>query len=150
MSTDPKSVVMAWTDALNQHDPDAVASLFSADAVLTDVGTGQRAEGIDEIRECAVAFIGTFTDLQIEKTNFLVAEGHHATEWIMTRIHTGDVPGLSATGHSFRIVGAGVGEVRDSKIVNATEFWNMADFLIQVGVLRPSGGLRRPDRPNGE
>jgi ketosteroid isomerase-like protein len=69
---------MAWTDAPNQHDPDAVASHFSADAVLTDVGTGQRAECVAEIRE--------------------------------------------------------------RKIVNASEYWNMADFLIQVGVLPPSGG----------
>ena len=140
MSTDPKSVVMAWTDALNQHDPDAVASHFSADAVLTDVGTGQRAEGVAEIRECAVVFIGMFADLQIEQTNFLVADCHYATEWIMTGIHTGDVPGLPATGLSLRIVGAGVGEVRDRKIVNATECWNMADFLTQVGALAPGGG----------
>lgn len=53
----------------------------------------------------------------------------------MTGVHTGDVPGLPATGKPFRISGAGVGEIRDGKLARVTEYWNMAEFLIQVGVL---------------
>jgi SnoaL-like polyketide cyclase len=58
----------------------------------------------------------------------------------MTVIHTGDVPGLPPTGRSFRVVGAGVGEVRDGLIVHATEYFNMADLLTQVGILPPPAG----------
>jgi steroid delta-isomerase-like uncharacterized protein len=136
MSSDPKSVMMAWVDGLNSNDPDAVAACFATDSVFTDIGTGQHAEGSAAMREIAVGFLGMFTDLRIEKTNFLESEGGHcATEWIMTGVHAGDVPGLPATGRSFRVAGACVGEVRDGKIVNATEYWNMADFLTQVGLL---------------
>ena len=55
-------------------------------------------------------------------------------------VHTGDVPGLSATGRSFRVVGSGVGEVRVGLIVHATEYFNMADLLTQVGILPPPPG----------
>jgi ketosteroid isomerase-like protein len=58
----------------------------------------------------------------------------------MTGVHTGDMPGLPATGRSFRIVGDGVGEVRDGQIVHVTDYWNMADFLGQVGALPPRPG----------
>jgi len=105
--------------------------------VLTDLGVGQRAQGRDAIRATAVGFIAMFTKLRIEKTVTLSKGERYASEWVMTGIYTGDAPGLPATGRSFRVLGAGVGEVRDGLIVRGTESWNMADFLTQVGVLPP-------------
>ncbi|MDN5856807.1 MAG: hypothetical protein L0K86_29020 [Actinomycetia bacterium] len=55
----------------------------------------------------------------------------------MTGMHTGDVPGLPATGRSFRRLGAGVGEVHDGLVVRADEYWPGADLLTQVGILPP-------------
>jgi uncharacterized protein (TIGR02246 family) len=55
--TAPVAAVMAWTGALNRHDPDGVAAAFAADGVMTDTATGQRAEGRVEIREAAAGFI---------------------------------------------------------------------------------------------
>jgi hypothetical protein len=34
---------------------------------------------------------------------------------------------------------AGVGQVRDGKIIELTEYWNMAEFLTQVGAMPPPG-----------
>ena len=42
-----------------------------------------------------------------------------------------------ATCRPFRIRGAGVGRMRDGRIVELTEYWNLAAFLGQVGVLPP-------------
>ena len=53
----------------------------------------------------------------------------------MSGVHTGDAPGLPATGKPFKISGGGFGEVREGKIVRTTQYWNMAEFLIQVGVM---------------
>ncbi len=53
----------------------------------------------------------------------------------MSGVHTGDVPGLPATGKPFLIHGGGIGEVRDGRIARVTEYWNMAEFLIQVGLM---------------
>jgi len=133
----PLTALAAWTDALNRHDPDGVAAAFAPDCVLTDVGVGQRAQGRDAIRATAVGFIAMFTKLRIEKTVTLSEGERYASEWVMTGTYTGDAPGLPATGRSFRVLGAGVGEVRDGLIVRGTESWNMADFLTQVGVLPP-------------
>jgi len=140
MRTDspPLTALAAWTDALNRHDPDGVAAAFAPNGVLTDVGVGQCAQGRDAIRATAVGFIAMFTELRIEKTVMLSEGERYASEWVMTGVHTGDAPGLPATGRSFRVLGAGVGEVRDGLIVRGTEYWNMADFLTQVGLLPPA------------
>ena len=137
MSTDIKTVVLDWTDAINRHDPDAAVAFYALDADFTDAGAGQRAQGRDAIRDVFKAFLAMSSDLAIEKTNMLSDGSWFATEWVMTGVHTGDIPGLPATGRSFHVVGAGVGEVRDGLIVHATEYWNMADFLGQVGALPP-------------
>jgi steroid delta-isomerase-like uncharacterized protein len=140
MSIDPKALVLGWTDALNRGDADAAAAYVTEDCVFTNIGTGQRLVGRDAAREDFVALIAMYSEMRIEKTTFLsTADGHYATEWIMTGVHTGDVPGLPATGKPFRISGAGFGEIRDGKLARVTEYWNMAEFLIQVGVLHPPG-----------
>jgi SnoaL-like polyketide cyclase len=74
----------------------------------------------------------------VEKTRTLSDGTWYAAEWVMTGVHTGDVPGLPGTGRSFRVVG--VGEVRDGLMVHATEYFNMADLLTQVGILPPLPG----------
>ena len=42
--------------------------------------------------------------------------------------------GTPATGKPFRIRGCGVGRVDDNKIVELTEYWNTAAFLMQLGI----------------
>ena len=133
MTTNPETLVRAWTDALNRGDAHAAASFFCEDGVFHDTGTGQRCEGR---AACAQYWSsGPFTDLKIVKTTFLTAGTAFATEWVMTGVHGNDAPGLPASGRSFRLVGAGVGEIRDGRILRVTEYWNMAEFLTQVGFL---------------
>lgn len=140
MSNDPKALVLDWTEALNRRDADAAVAYLTEDCVLVNIGTGQRTVGREAIREDHLALFAMYSDMRIEKTTFLsTGDGHYATEWIMTGVHTGDAPGLPATGKPFRISGAGVGEIRDGRIARVTEYWNMAEFLIQVGVLPPPG-----------
>ena len=137
MSTDVKALVLDWTDAFNRHDPDAYASFMAEDCVFTNVGTGERVVGRAAQRADLAKLLAAWSDLRGETVNLLVAGDSYAKEWVMTGVHTGDMPGLPATGRNFRIVGAGVGQVRDGKIASATEYWNLADFLSQVGALPP-------------
>jgi steroid delta-isomerase-like uncharacterized protein len=140
-NTDVKAVVMGWTEALNRHDAEAAAAYWSEDGVFTNMGTGQRVVGRDAIRDNHAGTLAMWSEARWEKSSFLVGEnGAFADEWICTGLHTGDAPGLPATGKPFRILGGAVGEVRDGKIVRNTVYWNMADFLTQIGVLPPPAG----------
>ena len=105
--------------------------------MLADHGTGLRATGRPENREAAAAFFKAFSDLHIEQTSHLTVGSEFAAEWTMRGLHTGDLPGMPATGRSFSVAGAKFTRVRNGEIVSATLYWNMADLLTQVGVLRP-------------
>src|SRR5260370_12794516 len=133
----PVTTLLAWTDALNRHDADAAAAYFAPDADLTNAGTGTHAQGRDAIREEFKSYFAMFTDWAVEKTRTLSDGTWYAAEWVMTGVHTGDVPGLPATGRSFRVVGAGVGEVRDGLIVHATEYFNIPALLPHLDTLPP-------------
>jgi steroid delta-isomerase-like uncharacterized protein len=139
LGTDIKTLVQDWTECYNRHDPDGVASYMSEDCVFINVGNGQRLEGRAAMREDAVTLFGMWSELRIDIVDMIVTADRYVKQWVMTGVHTGDVPGLPATDKPFRIRGCGVGEVRDGKIVEVTEYWNMAEFLIQVGILPPPG-----------
>jgi steroid delta-isomerase-like uncharacterized protein len=96
---------------------------------------GSASWGRAAIRDDIAQLLGMWTEI----TNLLVADNQYIKEWVMTGVHTGDLPGLPATGKPFRISGCGVGLIRYGEIANATEYWNMAEFLIQVGILPPPG-----------
>ena len=104
MNTDPKSVVMDWTDAVNRHDPDAAAQYFSDNCVFTNVGTGRHAEGRPAVREEFAALLTRWSDVHVETINILINDGRFTKEWTMSGVHS---DGLPATGRSFRIRGAG-------------------------------------------
>lgn len=128
----------AWLDALNAHDVDSVEACFTDDAVFTDIVTGQVARGRDELRRSVEGLFATFGDLCIERTSAVTDGTTLAHEFTMSGVHSGSVPGLEATGKSFSTSGAIVCQLRDGKFSRATEYWNMADVLTQVGVLHAS------------
>jgi steroid delta-isomerase-like uncharacterized protein len=134
---DVKAVVLGWTNALNQHDPDKAAAFISEDCVFVNVGNGRRFVGRAAIRDDFANLFGMWSEVDIEVTNYFENGQHWVGEWNMTGVHTGDAPGLPATGQPFRFAGVGVGQVRDGQIVQLTEYWNMAEFLTQVGILPP-------------
>jgi steroid delta-isomerase-like uncharacterized protein len=103
--------------------------------VFVNVGDGQRHDGRAAVRTDHEALFGMWSDVTVEKARYLVDGNCWAGGWTMSGVHTGDAPGLPATGKPFKISGGGFGEVRDGKIVRTTQYWNMAEFLTQVGVL---------------
>jgi steroid delta-isomerase-like uncharacterized protein len=136
-SSDTRSIVLDWTAAMDRHDPDAFAGFMSERCVFTNTGTGERLVGREAMRQDLIGLLARWSDLRIEVVNLLVSGDSYAKEWVMTGRHTGNLPGLPATGRPFRILGAGVGRLHDGEIIEVTEYWNLADFLGQVGVLPP-------------
>jgi steroid delta-isomerase-like uncharacterized protein len=58
-----------------------------------------------------------------------------AVSWVWTGTHTGDMPGLPATGKKVRLPGISLVRVRDGKFA---EIWDQSDqltFLVQLGVI---------------
>lgn len=69
---------------------------------------------------------------KIHVTNRVVHGDQVSVEWIATGIHTGDLPGLPASGRSFSIHGVTVVVRRDSKIVRESLYYDVAELRRQL------------------
>jgi steroid delta-isomerase-like uncharacterized protein len=136
--SDLRALLHAWTDAFNEHDPDKAVTFVSEDCTFSNVGTGERHIGREAMRESIANLLTMYSEVHFEVVGDVIDEDRWTKEWVLTGVHTGDMPGLPATGKPFRLVGAGVSTIRDGLIVDLTEYWNMADFLTQVGILPPA------------
>jgi steroid delta-isomerase-like uncharacterized protein len=134
MTMSNEAVVQAWTDALNRHDADAALAWISDDHVFINTGNGQRFIGAAENRKHYTELFELWPEVHFETVKLFGSGEYFVKEWIMTGIHRADAQGLPAAGRSFRVQGAGVGVVRDGKVAEATEYWNFAAFLAQVGL----------------
>jgi steroid delta-isomerase-like uncharacterized protein len=72
------------------------------------------------------------TNAQITVTNRIAIGNQVTVEWIATGIHTGDLPGLPATGRSYTIRGVTVVIREGGKIVREALYYDVADLYGQL------------------
>jgi len=135
MATDVERMLADYTTAWNSHDVEKIPSFFTDDCIYEDVAMGAVNRGKEEVRAFASGIFAAFPDFKIEITSRLVAGDREASEWIISGTQTGDLPGIPATGKSFSIRGVSIIELHGGKIRRSSDYWNMAAFLQQVGLM---------------
>ena len=131
----------AWSSAENS-DPARVLALFADDCVFEDVTFGVVARGKDELRSFVQGAFAAIPDFQYRLTSRFVDGQWAAIEWVMSGTHTGDFPGMPATGKRFSSVrGSSILELEAGKIRRRSDYWDAATFMKRVGLL-PSQGER--------
>lgn len=136
----------AYHEAWNRHDGEAVASFFTDDGVYADQTLGQRNKGKEAIKRFVNATENGFSsDLRIVQLDMFTTDDRYALVWDMTGTHDGSTQDsvLPATGKKFTIRGASIGRLEGGKIKENTDYWNMIEFLTQVGLMPaavPTGG----------
>lgn len=128
--------VDVYREAWNSHDGARVAALMATDAVYEDLAGGNVYDGREAIR----AYVEGTHDFSSDYVFLVVsAQGddtRYAIEWEMLGTDTGGSGGSPATGRSYRIRGVSVGELDGSGLITANrDYWNLADYLTQVGLL---------------
>lgn len=73
------------------------------------------------------------SDAQITVTNRVVHGNQVTAEWVATGVHTGDLPGLPASGRPFTLRGVTVVVRHDGKIVREALYYDVADLHRQLG-----------------
>ena len=134
--------VMSYRDAWNAHDPAAVAEHMTEDVVYLDLGRNEHREGRSAVLEFIAAMETDFSsDYRFDFSGALVDGESFATEWTLSGTNDGaDLErGLPATGHRFAIPGVSIGRLRDGKIAENRDYYNLAAYLRQVGLMPASG-----------
>jgi steroid delta-isomerase-like uncharacterized protein len=127
-----------YFDACNSHDGNRVASFMADDVFYEDLALGQVYEG----KAAVAAFVqrsDTFSkDYKFVSVSEQGSGDSYAFEWEMIGTNTGEAGGLPATNKPYRIRGVSIGTLDSSgKIKHNRDYWNMADYLMQVGILPP-------------
>jgi steroid delta-isomerase-like uncharacterized protein len=138
--------VRSYMDAWNAHDPAAVAEHMTDDVVYIDLGVNERMEGRAAVREFIAAMETNFSsDYRFDFSGALVDGDSYATEWTMSGTNDGASPelGLPATGHRFAIPGVSIGRCRDGKLAENRDYYDLAGYLMQVGLM-PAPGAASP------
>lgn len=120
--------------AWNAHDADAVAAVFSEDAVVREVGNPIEARGRAAVRARAAALLAAFPDFRLERLALVVDGPCHADRWVMTGTHRGELFGIPPTGHAVRVEGATFTRLGpDGLVVEDVHLTDMAGLMQQLG-----------------
>jgi steroid delta-isomerase-like uncharacterized protein len=134
----PADWIRAYNDAWSSHDPESVIRFMDDDVVYTDVALGERLEGRPAVRDYVAGLETNFSsDYRMEWGQSVATDEAFATEWTMsgTHDHGDEARGLPATGQRFRVPGVSIGRRREGKVLEERSYWNVADFLTQVGLM---------------
>jgi steroid delta-isomerase-like uncharacterized protein len=125
-----------YMDAWNRHDFDELLRFVTEDCTYADVALDQSSTGKDAIREFFVHVETRFSsDYAFEPGHLVATDAGYALEWVMKGTHDRSGPQLQATGKPYRIRGVSVGELRDGRISRNTDYWSLAELLIQIGLM---------------
>jgi steroid delta-isomerase-like uncharacterized protein len=130
-----------YIEAWNRHSGADVAACTTEDVVFVDLAVGETFHGRAGVAGWVDAATQTLSsDYRFELTNAVATETDYALEWTMSGTHDRSGPQQPATGKAFRVLGASVGRLRGGKIAENRDYWNMADFLGQVGLMPTAAG----------
>jgi steroid delta-isomerase-like uncharacterized protein len=128
--------IAAW----NSRDGSKVAAFMAEDATYEDLALMVLHEGQDAIA-AFVARADVFSnDYAFESVSEQQSGDRYALEWEMFGTNTGATGGRPATNKPYRIRGVSIGQLdANGKIKWNRDYWNMVDYLTQVGILPPPG-----------
>ncbi|WP_132428879.1 ester cyclase [Pseudonocardia endophytica] len=135
--------VQSWLDAWNERDGAAINAHLASDVVYQDMTLGERFESPEAVRAFADEMTTTFSSDYgfIGGPQSVSGDDSYAFEWTLTGTNDCADPqrGLPATGKKFEIPGISIGRLRDGKIVENRDYWDLAGYLMQVGLMEQPG-----------
>lgn len=130
---------MDWSDryfeAWNSHDARRVAEFMTDDATYEDLALGVTHAGHENIRAFVAEAHDFSSDYRFDPVSAQQSGDQYCLEWEMHGTNTGAGGGLPATNKPFRVRGVSVGQLESGKIKSNKDYWNMADYLVQVGLM---------------
>ena len=116
----------------NRGNVDALNNDYAEDAVVEDSMHSEPFVGRAAIMR-RKNMIAAASEGKITITNRIVHGNQVTAEWIAEGIHSGDLPGLPASGRSFSLRGVTVVVRHNGKIVREALYYNVAELQRQLG-----------------
>ncbi len=129
------ALIADFVAALNAHDPNRVAALYTDDAVAEQMVRGGGVfRSREEIAGLIAANLEGVPDLTVTTESAIVEGDRIAWEWVYHGTYTGQYPGLPAgRGQPIELHGVSLLELRNGQIVREWLYFDNDDFMAQVG-----------------
>jgi steroid delta-isomerase-like uncharacterized protein len=118
--------------AQTQGNTSALHSDYADNAVVEDSMYAVPFVGRAAIIARKTLGLAATTDAKITVTNRIAIGNQVTVEWLATGIHSGDLPGLPATGRSYTLRGVTVVIREGGKIVREALYYDAADLYSQL------------------
>jgi steroid delta-isomerase-like uncharacterized protein len=129
--------------AFNRHDAAAIAACYAENAPLHDQAAPSPVVGREAVREYIAGYMHAFPDLRWERVSAEVDGQTAVEEWHVSGTHTGDMPGLRATGRRIEIDGCSVFQIGDDGLVREERnYWDAMAMLRQLGAVTEPAAAR--------
>jgi steroid delta-isomerase-like uncharacterized protein len=132
---DQRRAIEDWAAYWSAHDMERLLQLFTEDVVYEDVTTGVVNRSAAELRAFGEGFFSGFPDVTFELQSSFTNGTNGGAEWVMRATHTGDFPGMPTTGKPVEVRGVSIFEFAGDKIRRCSDYWDMATFLKQLGLM---------------
>ncbi|VTT98835.1 SnoaL-like polyketide cyclase OS=Synechococcus sp. (strain ATCC 27167 / PCC 6312) GN=Syn6312_0859 PE=4 SV=1: SnoaL [Gemmataceae bacterium] len=129
-----KVVMLAWVDAFNRRDADALIPLYHPEATNHQVAAGEPVVGRDAIIRDSRGFFAAFPD------SYTTVEAMHQDgEWVMLEwsggaTWLGEFAGRQPNGKTFTLRGCGFFHIVDGQIRFQRGYWDRAGWFLQLGI----------------
>lgn len=117
----------------SQGDTGALQNDYAEHAVVEDSMYSESLVGRRAIMERKGMGMAAIPDLQITITNRVAHGNQVSAEWVATGTHSGDLPGMPATGRPFTLRGVTVTIRQQGKIVRESLYYDLNDLKSQIG-----------------
>ncbi len=128
-----------YIDAWNSHDGSQVAAFFAGDGTYETV-THTVHKGRDAIKAYVEMNHQSSSDFRMSLLSAVESDHQYAIEIEYGGTNTGEIPGFLATNKPFRVQCVSIGELdANGKIKKNRDYWNLAEYLTQIGLLPAPG-----------
>jgi steroid delta-isomerase-like uncharacterized protein len=133
---DPRTMIDAWTTALNQPDARAFAACFTPRCHARDYALEKSFDSPSVIETYCVRWFAAFPDYRIDVDDVLGADRSVVVRWTQWGTLAEHLPGLTDgadIGRSFSVPGVSVIEFGDDGLIRTeSDYWNLATMLRQL------------------
>ena len=139
--TSPAHVHRELADAWNRRDFERVRSLLHPQYRHTGPDGGELAGCPDSAIAMMESFAGAFADGRMQVQRVFVHGDAAVAEIVFRGTHTGELSGIAPTGRRIEVRICNVVEVRDGKVLEEREYFDMLHLMSQLGAVSVTGGV---------
>lgn len=143
MSTEQVAFITTWFEEVwKKGRLSAIDEMFAEHGTMHGLGeAGADVTGPAAFKPFVERLRGAFPDIEVNVEQTIEEGDLIASRWVATMTHQGDHLGVPATGKRVSVTGMSIARIRDGKMVEGWNNWDMLSLMQQVDAFQPAAQL---------